>query len=700
MSSITTKHSPTPRNWLTRIAYSLLALTLLIATAALLDRYYPPPLAKAEQLSTLVLDRDGQVLRGFTSADGYWRLPVAIEQLDQTFIAMLLAFEDRRFYWHPGVDPLALLRASWQWLRHGRIISGASTLTMQTARLLETIPHTLGGKLWQIARALQLEWHLGKREILSLYLHLAPYGGNLEGVRAASLAYFGKEPAYLTPAEAALLVALPQSPSRLRPDRDPAAARTARSKVLARLQEYGLLSKQARTEAEQQPVPQTRRDLPMLAAHLARRLQQKYPSQHRIHTSLDARLQGQLEALGRATLTGLGAAVNLAVVVVDHRTQNVLAHLGSADFFAVERAGWIDLTQAVRSPGSTLKPVVYGMGFEDGVIHPLTRVNDAPTRFGTYQPSNFLHAYHGEVSIRDALQQSLNIPAVAVLDRVGPGRVAARLRQVGIRLHWPDSHAGPGLPLALGGVGTTLSDLTMLYAALANDGRVRPLRYLQTAPDSPGVAVLNPAAAWQLRAILRGTPPPVSAVPYASQRSPRTLAYKTGTSYGFRDAWALGFDSHYTVGVWLGRPDGTPNPGRHGANTAAPLLFKVFELLPDVPGEADPVPAQLAYFSRHDQLPPSLRYLRTEGLLTGTDHLRITFPVDGATIELNGSILPLTASGGQKPLRWLVNGQPVSSSAFKRQALWSVDGPGAARITVLDSAGRSANAVVWLRVPN
>lgn len=702
-----------PRNWPTPITHKkiiagafLLGLTLLTG-ALLLDRWFPLPLHKAGQLSALVLDRDGAVLRGFASVDGYWRLPVELEQVDAGFIAMLLAFEDRRFYWHPGIDPLALLRACGQWLRHGRIISGASTLTMQTARLLESIPHTLAGKVWQIGRALQLEWHLDKAEILQLYLQLAPYGGNLEGVRAASLAYFGKEPAHLTPAQSALLVALPQSPTRLRPDRAAQAARQARNKVLTRLYDYGLLNEQVWREASQQAVPEQRRELPLLAPHLARRLHEQTPQQSRIRSTLDGHLQQQLQDLGAATLVGLGPQVNLAILVVDHRNQTVLGHLGSADFFATARAGQIDLSQAVRSPGSTLKPVVYGMGFEDRLIHPLTRINDVPTRFGHYQPSNFLHTYHGEVSVREALQQSLNIPAVAVLERVGPGRVAARLQQAGINLHWPAGQTDPGLPLVLGGVGMTLTDLTILYAALANDGRVRPLRYRQVttatdnaASDADGLPLLTPAAAWQLRDILRDTPPPVSAIPYTNQRTARRIGYKTGTSYGFRDAWAMGFDNRYTVGVWLGRPDGTPNPGQHGANTAAPLLFRVFDLLPPTPGSADPAPAEVLQVSRNEQLPQTLRHLSTitsTAGQTGVEPLRITFPVDSATIELNTAQLPLVASGGRKPLQWLVNGRPVVSSAFKRQTLWPVDGDGAVDITVLDSAGQSAAATVWLK---
>ena len=676
---------------------ALLVLALAFS-ALLLDSLYPLPLDKTKQLSALVLDRQGAVLRGFTSPDGYWRLPVELDAIDSGFIDMLLAYEDRRFYWHPGIDPLALIRASAQWIWYGEIISGASTLSMQTARLLEPIPRTLTGKLWQMGRALQLEWHFSKRDILKLYLQLAPYGGNLEGARAASLAYFGKEPKHLTDAETALLVVLPQSPETLRPDRHPAQATQARNKVLERMRDYHYLSVRAWREATQQSVSSQRRGFPMHTAHLARRLHDQHPQQLLLHTTIDGLLQAPLEDLAVQTLAGLGTQANMALIVADNQDQSVLAHVGSADFFDVQRAGQIDLTQALRSPGSTLKPLVYGMGFEDRLIHPLTLVNDVPTRFGSYQPSNFLNTYHGEVTIREALQKSLNIPAVAVLDQIGPARVANRLKHAGIILHWAKPEADPGLPLVLGGVGTTLTDLMVLYTALASDGKVRALRYLSDSPLDTPRPLLGSAAVWQLRTILRGTPPPSSALPYAVQRQPRPVAYKTGTSYGFRDAWALGFDSHYTVGVWTGRPDGAPSPGHHGGNTAAPVLFQVFDLLPASPAQPDPAPAETLLAGRTDELPVNLRRLRTAPALTADD-LKITFPIDGTTIELNKGYLPLVASGGRKPLQWLINGRPINANSWKRQAIWDIDGAGSARITVLDSAGQSASAEVWLRTP-
>lgn len=675
------------------LAGCLLLAVAMAVTGWLLDRLLPLPLARSRHTSVQILAADGGLLRAFTTGDGYWRLPLPPAAVDPLYLRMLLAYEDQRFYQHPGVDPLALLRAVGQFLWQGHIVSGGSTLTMQVARLLEPIPHTLPGKLVQILRALQLEWHLSKRRILALYFELAPYGGNLEGLRAASLAYFGKEPAHLTPAEAALLVVLPQAPEALRPDRHPAAARAARAKVLARMVRRGLLSRRQAVESQLQPLPRRRRPLPLLAPQLARRLRLAAPDRRVQLTTIDRHLQQLLAALGRAELAQLDPRANLALLVVRNRDRAVLGYLGSADFLASARGGQLDLVQAVRSPGSTLKPIVYGLAFDQLVIQPETLILDAPARFGDYQPSDFNQSYHGWVSAREALQRSLNVPAVAVLAQLGPLVVVTRLKQAGIDLQWPADQP-PGLPLVLGGVGTRLSDLVMLYSAIATDGVVRPLRYRPARRTRVGIRLLSAAASWQLRAILAATPPP-PALPAGGSR----IAYKTGTSYGFRDAWALGFDRDYTVGVWVGRPDGTPSPGHYGLNTAAPLLFHVFDLLPASVAPPGPMPAGV-WLASNAQLPPRLRRLTTVQPLVrpvGTP-LALSFPVSGTTLELQPGqqALPLLASGGQRPLHWLVNGQPLVAAGLGSQAFWPVPAPGAVRVTVLDSAGHSASAEIWV----
>ena len=680
-------------------------LALLVLTGSLLlalDAAWPPPLERARQISALALDRQGRILRAFTAPPGVWRLPAQTGDVDPLYLQMLRAYEDQRFDAHPGVDPLATVRALGQWVRQGRVVSGASTLTMQVARLLEPHQRDLIGKLGEMLRALQLERRYAKDEILGFYLTLAPFGGNLEGVRAASLAWFGKEPTRLTAAEAALLVILPQAPSRLRPDRFPDRARAARDKVLTRMGQLGVLTKQQVEEARQESLPARLRSLPFLAPHLADRMRTARPAATLHPTFVDRSLQQTLETLARQQHSTLESDSSLAILVVAHRDRRVLAYIGASDFHDPRRAGQVDMVQAVRSPGSTLKPLVYGLGFDDLLIHPETLIEDAPTRFGDYSPTNFRNTYAGQLTVREALQQSLNIPAVAVLDQVGPARVATRLREVGLPLHWSAAHPRPGLPLVLGGVGMTLEELVTLYAGFANGGVVAPLRFGPTDPDPPGQRLLSDTACWYLGDILRHGPLPQNVIGPASAAQPRVIAHKTGTSYGFRDAWALGFDADYTVGVWVGRPDGSPSPGHYGRNTAAPLLFRVFDLLPEPTPPLAAPPADVLQV-RRDQLPERLRYFRTRPAVetVNAPPLTLTFPVAGSTVELperDGALaeLPLSAKGGVKPLRWLVNGRPLATHPWRREAFWPPDGVGLARITVLDQAGQAASAEVWI----
>jgi penicillin-binding protein 1C len=661
----------------------LLALLLLLATVLLLDRLFPPDLSRV-QTSDVVADASGEMLRPFLTPDGMWRMAASRETVDPTYLDMLLAYEDQRFAWHPGVDPLSLLRAVGQLVVNGRVVSGASTLTMQVARLLEPRPRTVTAKLIEMARALQLEARLGKKQILNLYLTLAPFGGNVEGVRAASLAWFGKEPRQLSPAQAALLVVLPQRPSELRPDRHALAAKAARDKVLERMAGLGVLPAEKAAEALNDPIPLQRRPFPQLAPHLAERLRQ--PGE--LRSAVQAKLQRRLERF--LSTLALDQDSSVAVLVVDNASRNVRAYVGALDYLDGKRFGAVDLVRAVRSPGSTLKPMAYAMAFDAGILHPETVLLDAPTSFGGYSPTNFSEAFAGDVTAREALQMSLNVPAVAVLDRVGPIRFAARLRDAGVTLRLPKESDVPGLPVILGGAGVTLEELATLYTALANKGVAGPLR-LRPDDPSPGRRVLGEAAVWQVEDILANAPPPPERSGAQGRVDRRRIAFKTGTSYGFRDAWAVGWDSLHTVAVWVGRPDGTPSPTRYGRNSAAPLLFDVFGLLPAPPPQvahsAPPAGVTLA-------APPALaRWQRPDGP-------SIVFPPDGAVLDLASARdgLQLVAKGGVGGLAWLVNGQPLETDAWQsRQTWWTPDGPGASRITVKDAEGRFATVEVWLR---
>ncbi len=538
---------------------SVAVILLLIGVfAAWVVSLGPLPLAKAREVSTTVVDRNGKLLRAYAMADGRWRLPVdAKKDVDPTYLDLLLAYEDQRFRDHGGIDPRALARAAFQLITRGHIVSGGSTITMQLARLMEEPRHhrSVQAKLRQMVRALEIERQLSKDEILNLYLALAPFGGNLEGVRAASIAYFGKEPKRLSLAEAALLVALPQSPETRRLDRYPQAARAARDRVLDRMVEEHRVSQEDANQAKAVAVPRLRNSIPILAPHAADQAVANVKDRPVIRLTLDSSLQKVLEPLARDRAIALGPNISVAIMVVDNASGDVLARVGSADYFDVSRAGQVDMTRAVRSPGSTLKPFIYGLAFEDGFVHPESLIEDRPIRFGSYAPENFDLTYQGTVPVRKALQLSLNVPAIALLDRVGSSRLSARLKQAGANLILPKDEA-PGLAMGLGGVGVTLQDLTMLYAGLPRLGTTRPLREIIGDRDDQRdpLRLMDQVAAWQVGNVLMGTPPPENA---AHNR----IAFKTGTSYGYRDAWSVGFDGRMTIGVWVGRPDGAPVPG-------------------------------------------------------------------------------------------------------------------------------------------
>ncbi|KAB2950324.1 MAG: penicillin-binding protein 1C, partial [Rhizobiaceae bacterium] len=532
-----------------------------------LDRAFPPPLPASLTVSTEVVDRDGQLLRAFATPEGRWRFAVDLDAVDRSFVDMLIAYEDKRFWDHDGVDVIALGRAAVQFAGNGRIVSGGSTLSMQLARLMEPRENrTIGAKLRQIFRAVQIEQRLSKREILERYLTLAPYGGNLEGVRAASLAYFGKEPRRLTVSEAALLVALPQLPERRRPDRNPEGARKARDRVLARMVTAGRLDAAEAARAATEEFVAARRPLPALAAHTTATALANQPFASRLQLTIDRRAQEGLEAVARDAATKLGPKLSVALVVADARSGEILGAVGSADYFDSGRSGWIDMTRAVRSPGSTLKPFIYGLAMEEGLVAQETMIEDRPADFSGYRPRNFDMSYQGDVTVRQALQLSLNVPAIRLLDAVGPARLTARFRQAGVTLKLPPGEA-PGLAIGLGGVGVSLRDLVQLYTGLANRGRAIGLRDGSEpagATIATAATMLSAEAAWQIADILVGVKPPEGA-------AARGIAYKTGTSYGYRDAWSVGYDGRHVLGVWVGRADAGAVPGLSGYASAAPI---------------------------------------------------------------------------------------------------------------------------------
>jgi len=694
--------------WRMRAA-CLLGCMMLVAIAAASAAVYAiytvktvPELSlnPAVDASTTVVDRDGRLLRAFLNASGRWHLPVSVDDVDRRYIDMLIAFEDRRFYAHAGVDALAVVRAGAQLVWHGRLVSGASTLTMQVARLLSgRHERSISGKLKQMAWAIQLERKLSKRAILNLYLQLAPFGGNIEGVRAASLSYFGKEPKRLSIAQAALLVALPQSPERRRPDRHTKAAQQARAHVLNIAAQRGVISPAQARRAATMAIPNRRKAFPTHAAHLAETLAAKSKRPRVIRTTLSRPVQARLEALAKDAAARIGPKVSVAILVAQNDTGDILARVGSAGYFADQRAGAVDMIEAVRSPGSTLKPLIYGLGFDAGLIHPETLIEDRPTRFGAYAPQNFADVYHGTISIREALARSLNVPAVKVLDRVGSERLLAGLRQMRLHPQLPDG-AKANLSVALGGVGLTMHDLVTLYTAIARGGASVGLRH-EPLPDanvpvaaSRRKAVLSDVAAHYVTAILRSAPPPPNA-------RGGQIAFKTGTSYGHRDAWAIGFDGRHTIGVWIGRADATATPGLIGRLSAAPILFDAFQRVGPVRTPFAAPPGGTLTATGADLPPPLQRFSRSQALNRSpfmSDPVRIQFPPDRSQVAYTGGAqaLILRAEGGTLPLTWLANGRPVATGQTSHSLAFQPAHSGFLTLQVIDANGQIDRATVRL----
>jgi len=554
-------------------------ITLVLGTCVIilgplifLNRVSPLPDVYPNGPSTVVISSDGQILRSFGDKQGVHRYLTDPDKVDAFYLQMLLHYEDRWFYYHPGINPIALLRAALQWLYHGEIISGGSTLTMQVARLIDPHPRSITGKFQQMWRALQLEWYFSKQEILTMYLNLAPYGGNIEGIEAATRRYFNKSANEINKNEAALLVVLPQKPSLYRPDRYPLTARAMRDKVLWRSVESDLLSGEEARLLVQEPVRLTHSKNQILAPLLSRQLKKKYPTKHVIETTLDFDIQSRLARLLSHRKGSLPDKTSAAVLVVNNRTSQVIGYQASVDFYDSSRFSHVNMIEAVRSPGSTLKPFIYGMAFDHGLIHSESLLSDIPTSFHGYKPRNLNGRYSGAVSVSTALKKSLNVPLIQVLNRVKVGEVDQQFLRAGVKL----KHRQANLSIGLGGTGTTLWELAKMYRSLANRGQVGELTLLKNDSPSSDKALLSPQSSWVMFSILSSLSAPDRVIPEAR----RQIAWKTGTSYGYRDFWSIGVSPDFTVAVWVGRPDSGPLVGFLGATKAAPLMFDVFDLLP------------------------------------------------------------------------------------------------------------------------
>lgn len=620
---------------------------MLLLSAVVLDRVFPPDLSRLEAVGTEVVDRKGQLLAVLPAIGGVWRFRTSPDDVDADFLARLIETEDRHFWHHPGVNPLALARAAGQDARAGRIVSGGSTITMQVARLLHPRPRTVLAKLIEAARAVQLEWRFGKRDILGMWLTLAPYGGNLSGVQAGALAWFGTDARRLEPAQAALLVAIARRPEAFRPDRHPNAARALRDRIL---------------HADGGALPDRRSPMPRHAVPALPKA-----AGARLVTTLDLGLQTALERVLTERAMQLPERTAVAALIADVGTRDILA-LDASPWIAT--AGAADLTRAVRSPGSALKPFIYGMAFEAGFAGPETLLDDLPRHFGAYAPENFEQGFEGHVSMAEALRRSLNLPAVALLAEVGPRRFLTRLRGAGVDVRLPPG-ADPSLPLALGGAGLTLRDLAALYAGLAGDAVLIPLHLVPGRLDSAAPAVRAPLLSTRAAGVIAGI-----LTQNFPDGGPAGIAWKTGTSWGGRDAWAIGFDTRHVAAVWVGRPDGTALPGATGRSLAVPVLARLFALLPPAPRPEPPFVAG-----------------RPARATSVSDSLRLLFPPPGATLDATslqgGGTITLRAMGGRRPLTFLIDGVPLATDAARREAGWSPPADGFYRLTVLDADGKA-----------
>jgi penicillin-binding protein 1C len=571
--------------------FKISSITLIIGLISFLisDHFFSLPLpSEKNDFARVVVDEHGRPLRAFADSNGVWRYQTKVQDVSTEYIEALLHYEDRWFYYHPGINPLSLLRASIQNIFAGRIISGGSTLTMQVARTFDPHERSYSGKLQQAFRALQLEWHFSKEQILSFYLNYVPFGGPVEGVAAASYMYLDKAPNQLTHAEAALMAVLPQRPSFYRPDRHPQRAQKARDKVLNRMQ--NTWPEEIIAEAKQEPVAAYFHAQPSSAPLFARFAKQQKPDQAVIKTTLNLDLQQQIESYTKQQVSRFPRGTSIAALIVDHHSMQIKAYAGSADFTDNFRFGHVDMVQAIRSPGSTLKPFLYGLAIDEGLIHSHSLLTDAPQQFGSYQPHNFSGGFNGPVTVTEALQRSLNIPAVQVLQALGTNKFSDTLSNAGITLSTPDK---ANLSIILGGTGTSLWQLVKAYSALANQGQVDDLHWdlsdLPSGKNTNRRFLMSEGASWIIRNILNQQKRADQLNLNRSRYSDHKLAWKTGTSYGFRDAWAIGINEKYTLGVWVGRPDSTPLPGYFGANSAAPILMQLHNFLTDEQQTSIPV---------------------------------------------------------------------------------------------------------------
>jgi penicillin-binding protein 1C len=618
--------------------YKVLAGVLTVIGAVYLAWWFciPEPLFNSPY-STILLGRDGELLGARIAADGQWRFP-AEDGVPKRFAVALVVFEDKRFYEHNGVDLAAIARAARSNIQGGRVVSGGSTLTMQIARRIRNrSQRSLIDKLIETAMAMRIEQRYSKQEILKVYAANAPFGGNVVGLEAAAWRYFGRSAHRLSWAETCTLAVLPNSPSLIHPGRNRVRLQAKRDRLLRKLHEQGVINALDLEVSLREPLPAAPLPLPQTAPHLLETLRAQTPRTYRFETTLDAHLQTTASQIvhDRATELAQQDIHNAAAIIIDNSTFEVVAYVGNARWSINNDHGLaVDIVQRPRSTGSILKPLLYAAMLESGDILPRTLIPDIPTQYSGYMPENYDHSYSGAVPADVALAQSLNVPAVRMLQQYGVSRFYDLLQHAGISTlrRKPDEY---GLTLILGGAEAKLWDIAAAYANLADiasqlhatspqpyrrisllktseqthtaSPQTHPYRHvsLLTAPEQPrGTAEIGPASAWLTLNALLEVPRPGDEGHWKNFASARKIAWKTGTSWGLRDAWAIGTSAHYTVGVWVGNATGEGRPGLTGSTAAAPLLFQLFNRL-----DAGP------WFTRPDRQMKRVETCRNDGYL-------------------------------------------------------------------------------------
>lgn len=645
------------------LTYMLVTFLVTAICLFLTDALFPPRLDRFCTLSPAVFDQNGRLLSLRLSRDEKWRLPLSVANTPRDYIAYLKAYEDKRFNWHSGVDRRAVLRALFQAMKAGRIVSGASTLTMQVVRLLEPRPRTLWSKCLECLRAWQLEWCYSKDEILGMYLTLAPFGHNIEGLAAASWLYFAKPPRALTREEITLLIGIPKSPTRLCPDVHYARALAQRKLVLARLEKERLIT---RNEMDKiiGVLPAVSLRIPREASSMLNSLN-KSMKKDIFYTNLNHSLQISSTQTLKRFVSTQPPDVTASAIIMEHATGRVVSYVGTA-------RGSLDMARAIRSPGSALKPFIYAMGFEQGIIHPGTQLNDRATDFHGYAPRNFLRQFQGDISAANALQQSLNVPAVAILEALHPQRFCDRLTNAGVPLK-----EGASLPIALGSVGVRLIDLVSLYSAFPRLGTVVKPRFLRTDPlvTHPFCDAKSARAITEILQDIDGL-----------ERA--KFAYKTGTSYGHRDAWAIGYTKAYVIGVWIGKANGNPVLGLSGQKVAVPLLHELIALTRD-----PPYPLSRGLEICEERTPKWMQAFSSSSQKKDTQRPEILFPKHTSRMMMSSDKrITISVAPPREPLSWFLDGVPLFETPDTQVSI-VIPCLGWHRISVVDSQGRTSSVL-------